>query len=169
MKYPTTVLLLLVWVANSQAALTDLSTNPMVTATTQTVLPNVLFILDDSGSMAWTHMPDDKDDLGSSVTFDYGYYGYRSSQCNSVYYDPALTYEPPQKADGSYYANASFTAAWNDGYDTGGGHREPEHGLPGRDRYSQCTRLLLYVQRCPEVSRAKGLHQHHQYVLSGMP
>lgn len=121
MKSRLATLLIVLWSAMAQAALTDLDPNPMVTSTTQTVLPNVLFILDDSGSMAWTHMPDDNSDAGSSVTFDYGYYGYRSSQCNSVYYDPLLTYAAPQKADGTYYANATFTAAWTDGYKTADG------------------------------------------------
>jgi len=78
-------------------------------------------VLDDSGSMLWTHMPDDDDDGGSTVTFDYGYYGYRSSQCNGVYYNPMLTYKPPIYADGTSYPNATFTAAWTDGYKTSAG------------------------------------------------
>lgn len=99
-----------------------LATVPLATATTTTVKPNLLFVIDNSGSMDWDHMPDDASDGGSSVTFQYGYYGVRSSQCNEVYYDPAITYTPPIKADGSTsYSNASFTSAWVDGYNTGSG------------------------------------------------
>ncbi len=42
----------------THAAITDLGTAPLVTSATSSVLPNVLFILDDSGSMAFDYMPD---------------------------------------------------------------------------------------------------------------
>jgi type IV pilus assembly protein PilY1 len=110
---------LLIVVASARAALTDLATAPIVTSNTVTTLPNVLFLLDDSGSMAWTHMPDDNSDSGSSsTTFNYGYYGYRSSQCNGVYYNPNISYTPPIKADGTSYANATFANALSDGFDS---------------------------------------------------
>ena len=44
--------------AAAQAATVDLATSPMVTGLTRTVKPNVMFILDDSGSMAYEYMPD---------------------------------------------------------------------------------------------------------------
>jgi type IV pilus assembly protein PilY1 len=95
----------------AHAASVALATSPLATSTTSTVKPNVLFVLDNSGSMDWDHMPDDDGDGGSAVTFNYGYYGLRSSQCNQVYYDPNTTYQPPIKADGTLYADASFTSA----------------------------------------------------------
>jgi len=98
----------------SMAASVALATSPLATSTTSTVLPNVMFILDDSGSMDWNYMPDDAND------FD-GKYGFPSNQCNGVYYDPSITYNPPVYADGTNYSNASFTAAWTDGYDTAAG------------------------------------------------
>lgn len=103
------------------AASVSLATAPLATSTTTTVKPNLLFVLDNSGSMDWDHMPDDSSDGGSAVSFSYGYYGLRSSQCNQVYYNPAVTYQPPVYADGTSYANSSFTAAWTDGYNTGSG------------------------------------------------
>lgn len=103
------------------AATVALATAPLATSTTTSVKPNLLFVLDDSGSMAWSHMPDDTNDGGSAVSFNFGFYGGRSSQCNQVYYDPAVTYKPPIKADGTSYANASFTAAWTNGFNTGAG------------------------------------------------
>src|SRR5512146_2628372 len=103
------------------AASVALATQPLATSTTSTVQPNVLLVLDNSGSMDWDHMPDDSSDGGSAVSFSFGYYGLRSSQCNQVYYDPTLTYETPVDATGTSYPDASFTSAYIDGFNTGAG------------------------------------------------
>ena len=105
----------------SLAATVSLATSPLATSTTTAVKPNLLLVLDNSGSMDWDHMPDDVTDGGSAVTFSYGYYGVRSSQCNQVYYDPAITYLPPVDKDGMDYPNASFIGAWTNGFSTGAG------------------------------------------------
>ncbi len=89
----------------------DLADKPMASGTSGEVKPNVMIVLDDSGSMTWTYMPDE------AVSF-HGSYGYASSQCNAVYYDPDVIYEPPVKADGSLYADAKFTSARDDGFNT---------------------------------------------------
>ena len=99
----------------ASGAITDISSEPVTQVSANPVKPNVMFILDDSGSMSWTHMPDDADDGGSSVPFRYGFYGLRSSQCNRVYYNPNIIYKLPVKADGTYYSAATFTAAWTNG------------------------------------------------------
>lgn len=96
----------------AQAATVALANAPLATSTTTAVKPNLLFVLDNSGSMDWDHMPDDAADGGSSVPFVFGYYGIRSSQCNQVYYDPDVTYKPPVNAAGISYADASFTGAY---------------------------------------------------------
>src|SRR5471032_2514263 len=98
-----------------------LATSPLATSTTSTVKPNLLLVLDNSGSMDWDHMPDDSGDGGSAVTFSFGYYGLRSSQCNQVYYDPTITYLAPVHPDGTNYPDATFTGAWLNGYTTSGG------------------------------------------------
>lgn len=90
----------------------NLATSPLATSTTTVVKPNLMFVLDNSGSMDWDHMPDDDGDGGSAVTFQFGYYGLRSSQCNQVYFDPSITYLPPVDASGTSYPDASFTAAY---------------------------------------------------------
>lgn len=113
LSWPTWSLWLLLPLA-SQAATTDLASTPMVTSNAASVLPNLMFVLDDSGSMAWTYMPDTANDFS-------GRYGYSSSHCNGVYYDPQVTYDPPVDASGNTYPNASFTAAWADGYRTSAG------------------------------------------------
>ncbi len=124
MPFPTTALARAAWAACIVAAttwslpvgagVTDIAGQPLATTPTVQAKPNLLFILDDSGSMDSDYMPDD---IGSSGT-----YGYRSAQCNGVAYDPNVTYSPPLRADGSSYDNASFTDAYSDGYDTTTSH-----------------------------------------------
>ncbi len=100
---------------SAQAGLTDISTDPMVTGGTSVIAkPNVMFMLDDSGSMDWDYMPDNAKNFA-------GKYGFNSNQCNGVFYDPAFNYPLPVKSDGTTYPNATFTAAWRDGYNTGSG------------------------------------------------
>ena len=89
------------------AGTTEISNQPLATLSI-TAPPNLLFILDNSGSMAWEHMPDDMN--------NYKGYGYVSAQCNGTAYDPMGTYDPPKKYDGTSYPNVSFSAAPLDGY-----------------------------------------------------
>jgi len=102
------------------AASVALATSPLATSTTSTVKPNLLFILDNSGSMDWLHMPDDADDGGSAVSFNFGHYGLRSSQCNQVYYDPNTTYLAPVNADGTSFTDSNFSSAEPNGFNTSG-------------------------------------------------
>lgn len=102
--------------APSQAASVALATSPLATSTTTSIKPNLLFVLDDSGSMTWTYMPDTVNNFrGSSGARKYGY---ASSQCNGVYYNPDITYQTPVDANGTAYANAVFTAAKDDGFNS---------------------------------------------------
>jgi len=102
------------------AVQTDLATVPLITSAPQTVLPNLLYILDDSGSMGFSHMPDDTDRFGQNGSGT-AMYGYRSAQCNGVYYNPSITYSPPVDSIGTPYANSSFTGAWINGFKTSTG------------------------------------------------
>lgn len=95
----------------AQAALTDIASVPLASSSTTVVKPNILFTLDNSGSMAWGHMPDSIDNW-------VGYAGYKNYRCNSMYYNPGTVYTPPKNADGTDFANASFTAARYDGFDS---------------------------------------------------
>ena len=104
---------------NATAAPADISSLPLGTVSTQKAKPNLMFVLDNSGSMAWDYMPDDLNTNGGE-TADVTY-GYFSSQCNGVAYNPAITYTPPIKADGTYYAAASFSSAKIDGYSSSSG------------------------------------------------
>jgi len=88
---------------------TDISDNPLSSSTSVQVKPNVMFLLDNSGSMAWAHMPDSVGSSTSSV-------GARNYQCNVIYYNPHITYVPPKNADGTDMPNSTFTNAKDDGY-----------------------------------------------------
>jgi len=71
-------------------AQTDISTSPLSTfsaPSTTDVKPNVLFVLDDSGSMSWDYMPDWAD-----VSDDHLF---RNNSFNGVAYDPGVRYDPP--------------------------------------------------------------------------
>ncbi|MEO5692232.1 MAG: PilC/PilY family type IV pilus protein [Usitatibacter sp.] len=96
------------------AALTDLAQAPIATSGTTIVKPNVSFVLDTSGSMASLHAPDEASPFASR-------YGYKSSQCNSIYYNPSITYAPPKNSNNTDFANSSFTGAWIDGFSTADG------------------------------------------------
>lgn len=91
------------------AAETDLADIPLANATATNVLPNIAFVLDDSGSMDDENMPDD--DATNKTKYCWKWRGY-----NTLAYNPAVTYRPPIKADGNRFPNASFTAALKDGY-----------------------------------------------------
>lgn len=117
----------------AQAAI-DIAQAPLETGTT--VDPNIIFLLDDSGSMRWGFMPDDLDtnfNLGNngdncSSAVSYGGGDVRrcnasgrkyltSSYLNKVYYNPDVTYEVPFKADGTTkFTTPSFTSAPVNGY-----------------------------------------------------
>jgi type IV pilus assembly protein PilY1 len=73
-------------------AATDIATAPLFTASTASVKPNLMFILDDSGSMAADFLPDEA---------DYPGYGKYASQCNGVAYNPTITYALPVDASGT--------------------------------------------------------------------
>lgn len=103
----------LVW-APAQAALTDISAEPVISKSNVAAKPNLMFILDDSGSMGWSYMPDELGDWQSNPY--YGKYGYWSPQCNGLAYDPNVTYSPPVQANGTSFANMSYTSAKDDGF-----------------------------------------------------
>lgn len=42
----------------AHAEIVDLATSPLANATTTNVRPNLMFVLDNSGSMNWDYMPD---------------------------------------------------------------------------------------------------------------
>jgi len=122
-------------VTTAQAAV-DIAQAPLETGAS--VPPNILFILDDSGSMRWGFMPDELKDnfnLGSGCNGTVTFAGVTVSRCNAsgreylasshlntVYFDPTETYPVPLMPDGiNPYPTPSFSAAPHNGYDTSSG------------------------------------------------
>jgi type IV pilus assembly protein PilY1 len=79
--------------ALAQAALTDIASAPLKTAGAK---PNVMLILDDSGSMQWSFLDDSVKTKGYPNTV-----GYRSALCNRLYYNPDSVFAPPVGANGA--------------------------------------------------------------------
>ncbi|MHB8921011.1 MAG: pilus assembly protein [Halothiobacillus sp.] len=85
--------------------------------------PNIVLMLDDSGSMAWDFMPDicylyGVDCTQGTINND----AMIDSSNNGVYYNPSITYPPPVKVDGTSYPNAAgLTNAWIDGFNVSTG------------------------------------------------
>ncbi|MDK9714314.1 MAG: PilC/PilY family type IV pilus protein [Sulfuritalea sp.] len=75
--------------SGTQGAVTSISSAPLVTSGASAVLPNLMFILDDSGSMGSDYMPDWANDNSPGVNL------YKNSRFNGVAYDPAVTYQKP--------------------------------------------------------------------------
>lgn len=99
----------LAWAAN------DLADVPLASSATATVRPNILYVLDDSGSMDEDAMPDEMTDETSGIS-------YRNHLCNTIYYNPNTNYiAPPQLANGTRFADQSFTGAKNNGYSSSSG------------------------------------------------
>jgi type IV pilus assembly protein PilY1 len=96
------------WSGGGWASSTDISDEPLITMSDVAAKPNIMFILDSSGSMARAYMPDE---MSSSSK-----YGYWSAQCNGLAYNPNITYSPPVDSTGTSYSASSFSAAWSDGY-----------------------------------------------------
>lgn len=110
MKTKNLLLLLAMLLSNTGVlAATVTGSKPLSTMSSSSVKPNIMFTMDDSGSMDSSHMPDSVSSWRTRV-------GYRNSSCNGVYYNPNTTYLAPKNADGSSFADASFTAAKYNGF-----------------------------------------------------
>ena len=98
-----------------------------------TLEPNILFVLDDSGSMQWEAMPDEiqngtnylfpmPNNLYGGSTYDKripsfedtnGYnLRLRSSHTNTTFYNPAIVYSPWVESDGTAMPQANATAVY---------------------------------------------------------
>ena len=71
-----------------------------------TVPPNLLFILDDSGSMGLTYMPDSVPSVsGDNISL-------QTYARNTIYYNPSVTYLPWRTSTGGRFAETPYTAAF---------------------------------------------------------
>ena len=120
----------------AQAEITDLSGVPLVTSSPSAVLPNIMYVLDDSGSMDWAYLPDWANSSNDAL--------FKNADYNGVYYNPAITYTPPTafNADGSidsttYRSQTSAnTTGWTSVKDDGYGvQRATSSNLIGNSFY----------------------------------
>lgn len=104
----------------------ELATSPMANSTTTPVKPNLMFVLDDSGSMAYDGLPDAAKGFA-------GKYGFNSSNCNGNTYNPNITYAPPVDSTGAPLnaVATTFNAAYNDGFKLASGTANLNTGFRG--------------------------------------
>ena len=107
----------LLFIQSSHATLLDPAQSPLILS--ESVAPNMIFTLDDSGSMRYARVPDDPAAPAESRRVKSSYY-------NPLYYNPAVTYPLPIKynADGSRASSqysTSFTTAYLNGFNTNKG------------------------------------------------
>ncbi len=122
---------------------TPLSLSPVPLLLGGGVPANIMFTLDDSGSMHWEYMPDDNwtffvyprasnvygpSDYGNFVPEFNSALSYssrtRSPQINKMYYNPEITYVPWVTSSGLPIGAASITCAPHNPYNTGAGCRD---------------------------------------------
>lgn len=96
-----------VGISHSTRADLDISDSPLFVSVS--IGPNLMFMLDDSGSMFWSFMPDT---TFGARTSDRA----KSNAFNAVYYDPEVNYQLPVDHNGDPLPEPSFNGAWMDGY-----------------------------------------------------
>jgi len=89
----------------------DLATIPLANSPTLTIQPNLLFILDDSGSMSWDYMPDWANSGTDSL--------FRNASYNTVAYNPSIRYLPPVFFDASGLNTSQYPSQVGQNTDTG--------------------------------------------------
>lgn len=94
-------------VAQASQAQVDIADAPLFLV--PEVAPNILYILDDSGSMNLSFIPEEI--CGQRTTRRV-----KSASYNTLYYDPYVTYSPPLDHNGNSLGDARFTDAKSNGY-----------------------------------------------------
>jgi type IV pilus assembly protein PilY1 len=131
--------------------------------------PNIVLILDDSGSMQFEVMPDDQIQRqtyylyppNAKVYGDGGVYNnnipafditnnpygalVRSPAINTIYYDPSITYTPWTRADGSLFPNANPTCA-------------PNNPVPADGTNPGCRNLTVQTSETANWVRCTGVN-----------
>jgi type IV pilus assembly protein PilY1 len=100
-------------VASSPAGATSVGVDQSPLTIQRSLPPNIVLMLDDSGSMAWNYMPD-WSYLKNNTNND----ALINASNNGVYYNPTITYLPPTMPDGNsaYPAPTGLTSTWVDGF-----------------------------------------------------
>lgn len=151
-------LLMLVHVNTASAGVIALANAPLANSSTSLVLPNLMYVLDDSGSMSWDRMPDylnqsykckSDDATGTfSEKCEVGDPPYMLSYFNTLYYNPENTYSPATNANGS--PKTSMTSA-----DTAGWKAVPTdaYGVQNTDQFGNNVSTVSFI---PNAANTEG-------------
>lgn len=119
--------------APAAASEADLAPAPLGTAPSVTVLPNLMFVLDDSLSMGRDYMPDNVNDPNTcklctttgddrcrvaEASCSAGDPPFYASEFNGIYYNPQITYSPGVNELGVSLGNSNPSAARDNPYDS---------------------------------------------------
>ena len=180
------LLLALAWSLNAHA-LTP-ATTPLYLKST--VEPNVMFTLDDSGSMQWEIMPEsliwsyfvfpratgvygtsDYDNFVATIDTTGTKIAYnavaRSPQTNKIYYNPQITYTPWIKYDGTFYPNASPTAAYHNPEKTTAGSRNLTASTTQTAGWDSCPSPTFNTTNCGYFSGNKTFYPATYFIHNG--
>lgn len=148
------LLMLLGLSAEAGAAVTDLSNVPLESSSSSAVRPNILFTLDDSGSMAWAYLPDyaggttytggTANHCKVSNTCGAGETPFNANAYNGMAYNPSTSYQLPVNADGTTKPSqgSPWTAVKIDGYGVqSAGTINLTNGYPEVNYYNATTGL----------------------------
>lgn len=113
---PHRMIMLIVLIINGPlfAATADIANEPLANSGTPSIKPNILFVLDDSGSMDYEYMPDAAINNRTKNCFKNYLY-------NTIYYNPSKIYALPKNSDGSEFNNSTFISAKDNGYSSSSG------------------------------------------------
>jgi type IV pilus assembly protein PilY1 len=139
----------LLMVFSHSASADTIANKPLYLENDNAIEPNIMFTIDDSGSMSDTYLSADNKEPS-----DWKYY---SASYNKLYYDPTITYRPWIKADGTEYSTSTeypngdnrpksrssctyLTDRWGDKYDFNCYYYDKSNKLiliePGTDQYT---------------------------------
>ncbi|TDT37125.1 type IV pilus assembly protein PilY1 [Halospina denitrificans] len=139
-RFGSFALMATMFVSQALAETVDISDTPLFIS--ESASPNLMFLLDDSGSMRFSFMPGKLAFEKADILLDTDNEGYlqkcpskgthagiktcfydtsgrkflASSETNKVYYDPSKEYAAPLKADGEPYPDVDFSSAPVDGF-----------------------------------------------------
>jgi len=104
---PAAALLAMSIAVTGPAGATDISQTPILASSPAEVKPNIMLLMDASSSMGRTHMPDEVEALVTSPPS----IGYKSAQCNALYFNPLQTYTVPKRYTDLPFTTPSFDDA----------------------------------------------------------
>lgn len=154
------LVLLLVMSVKTPAATINLANAPLADSTQSLVLPNLMYVIDNSGSMDWDFMPDYVDDsrkckdnsnaAAGSFTWScrVGHPPYMTKEFNTIYYNPEVVYVPGVDYTGT--SLGSMTSA-----NTSGWTAVPTDPY-GRQRDDQLGNNRTTISFIPDGSNNEG-------------